>query len=160
MTVRREECDHAQITAQGRCLKCGLQFRLKWSANRWGIAAAVRRNIGLALVLAALLLVASRSFGSSFLQAAAAGTFVFFTSRVTFNLMELFSPHAFFQGPLKDLHRHSPYNILAPFRWFMVVGRAKFPIHASVYGQFQPGDAVLVEFLRWTKVPVAIYKAE
>lgn len=160
MTMRREDCDHAQITAQGLCVKCGLQFRLRWSASRLGIAAAVRRNVGLLLVVSGLLLVGSRSLGSQFLQAAAAGAFVFFGSRVTFNVVELITPHGFFQGPLKELRAYPPYNVLPPFRWFMVVGRAKFPVHARIYSQFEQGDLLLVEFLRSTRLPVAIYKAD
>ena len=158
-TLRREECDHSQITPQGRCVRCGLQFHLQWSATRWGIAVAARRNLGLGLIGVAVLLLWARLAGNNeTLQALALGVMVFFLSRVFFNIMELFSPHGFFQGPLKDLHPQGPFSVLAPFRTFMVVGRAKFPVSAAVYRQFTAGETVLVEFLRWSKVPVAVYR--
>ena len=50
------------------------------------------------------------------------------------------------------------WNVLAPKPYIAWVGRVRFPFDAEVYSHFNPGDTLLVEHLRWSRLPVAIYR--
>ncbi len=41
---------------------------------------------------------------------------------------------------------------------YAMVGRAKFPMDVELYSQFSMGETLLIEHLRWSRMPVAIYR--
>ncbi|MBM3939526.1 MAG: hypothetical protein FJ318_01260 [SAR202 cluster bacterium] len=158
MKVNREACDHAQITQEGRCVKCGLQFVEAWRESRYGRTAILRRNLALGIIIAALFVLAGNYYGPLWFNIGVAVA-VFFGARAMVGVNDLLTPRGFYQGRLQKLYPVWAFNIYSPHRTFMVVGKGKFPIARSVYEQFREGDLLLVEFLRWSKLPIALYKA-
>ena len=151
------ECRHLYLTGDATCVHCGMKFELAWSAPRNSITFPTIRNTGIALLCTALL-AASQAFGLTILgYAFLVGTVLFFT-RVLLGGLELFGKHGFVPGKLGPLVKRPVFNILLPKRYLTTVGFVRFPVDKDTHAQFNIGDTLLVEHLRWSRLPVAIYK--
>ncbi len=154
------ECRHLYLTRDGACVHCGMQFRLAWQASRSELLGPTKRNLLIAFAGLALLVV-TQLFGvvvgvplsSVFLVVA-----VLFFTRALLGGFELYARHGFVPGKLGPIYRRSPYNPLPPKRYITSLGPVRFPIDLSTYRQFEQDDTLLFEHLRWSRLPVAIYK--
>jgi len=150
------ECRHLYLTGDATCVHCGMKFELAWAAERRSLTFPTIRN-ALIAVTSAVLLAASNAFGIPFLPYLfLVGTVLFFT-RVLFGGIELFGRHGFVPGKLGPLVKRPPTNILLPKPYLATVGIVRFPMDREAHERFNVGDTVLVEHLRWSRLPVAIY---
>ena len=155
------ECRHLYLTRDATCVHCGMRFRLAWQSSRQDLLRPTTRNLVIALGGTALL-VASQLFGlvvggfplsSVFLVVA-----VLFFTRSTLGGLELLGRHGFVPGRLGPIYRRGQYNPLPPKRYITNLGPVRFPIDLETYRHFKEGDTLLFEHLRWSRLPVAIYK--
>ncbi len=155
------ECRHLYLMRDAVCVHCGMQFRLAWQSPQRDLLRPTTRNLLIAVAGMALLVV-TQIFGvavggltlsSLFLVVAA----LFFT-RAALGGWELYIRHGFVPGRLGPIYPRSAWNPLPPKRYLTSLGRVRFPIDLSTYQQFKEGDTLLIEHLRWSRLPVAIYK--
>ncbi len=155
------ECRHLYLTRDATCVHCGVQFRLAWASERRELLRPATRNLVIALASVALLAV-TQVFGvavqgfqvsSIFLMVA-----VLFFTRSLLGGFELYRRHGFVPGRLGPIVRRSSFNPLPPKPYVTTLGRVRFPIDLETYLQFEPGETLLIEHLRWSRLPVAIYK--
>ena len=78
---------------------------------------------------------------------------VFTMTRLIMSLAERAVPRQFRVGILEQVGNKSQFNILANKPFVGVVSRIKFQMNSEVLSAVEPGDLVLVEFLRWTRLP-------
>ncbi len=153
------QCRHLYLTREATCVHCGMRFRLTWTApQRWIVFPSARN--GAITVMLVLLMAAAGTLGigvaTPFLLAGA----VAFGLRAGLGGMELFMRHQFTPGVLGRLQARSPINILAPKRHLGWVGAVRFPMDPALHARFAEGDTLLVEYLRWSRLPVAVYRGE
>ena len=79
---------------------------------------------------------------------------VFTMTRLIMSLAERAVPRQFRVGIVEQVGNKSQFNILANKPFVGVVSRIKFQMNSEVLSAVEPGDLVLVEFLRWTRLPV------
>ncbi len=154
------ECRHLYLTRDATCVHCGLQFRLAWSSDRKDLIRPTTRNLVFA-VIAVALLVPAQAFpigGSSLLASVFLVVAVLFFTRTLLGGFELYARHGFVPGKLGPIARRHPLNPMPPKPYVTTLGRVRFPIDLATYRQFQEGDTLLIEHLRWSRLPVAIYK--
>lgn len=151
------ECMHLYLTRDAQCVHCGMQFRLAWSADRGWLMAPLRKNLTIGIG-SALLMGASYSLGIDFVAMIFLFATVYFFVRSFFGTTEVFMKHRFSPGRLGEIIPRSKFNIIAMKPAVAWVGPARYPIDIQVYSQFTPGDTLLVEYMRWSRVPVAIYR--
>ncbi len=155
------DCRHLYLTRDATCVHCGVQFRLAWASERRALLRPTTRNLVIALASVALLAVSQLlgvqvqgfQVSSIFLMVA-----VLFFTRSLLGGFELYTRHGFVPGRLGPIVRRSPYNPLPPKPYVTTLGRVRFPIDLATYQQFEPGETLLIEHLRWSRLPVAIYK--
>lgn len=151
------ECLHLYLTRDATCVHCGMKFGLAWSADRDWLTSPLRRNImyggGAFLVTIALWLLTV-----PLLPLVALFLGVYFFVRVFFGTTETFMKHRFVPGKLGVLVPRGQFNIAAMKPAYAWVGRGKFPMDIELYSQFAEGETLLVEHLRWSRLPVAIYR--
>ena len=153
------ECRHLYLTGDATCVHCGMQFKLAWSAERNWLLWPLFRNGGFG-VFFTLILVATQASGFPLLPSAALVGSVLFFTRAFLGVVETMMRHGFVPGRLGPLLKRQPFNPLPPKPAVTVVGRVRFPIDRQTYEQFAPGDTLLVEHLRWSRLPVAIYRGQ
>jgi hypothetical protein len=83
---------------------------------------------------------------------------IYFFVRALLGTVETFMKHGFVPGKLGALVSRGRINLSAMKPAYAMIGRVKFPMDQTVYGQFAVGDTLLVEHLRWSRLPVAIYR--
>ena len=79
---------------------------------------------------------------------------VFTMTRFIMALAERAVPRQFRVGVLEQIGSRNSLNILASKPFVAVVAKVKFQINSEVLSSIEPGDIVLVEFLRWTRFPI------
>lgn len=155
------ECRHLYLTRDATCVHCGMQFRLAWESMRRDLIRPTTRNFAIAAAGVALLAL-SQVFGLTvggfplstvFLLVA-----VLFFTRALLGGFEMYAKHGFVPGRLGPIVRRQRLNPLPPKPYVTSLGRVRFPIDLETYQQFEPGDTLLIEHLRWSRLPVAIYK--
>ena len=154
------ECRHLYLTRDATCVHCGMQFRLAWASERRDLVKPTTRNVMIAVV-AVVLMALSLAFplgGSSLVANGFLVIAVYFFTRTLLGGFELYARHGFVPGKLGTIVRRHPLNPLPPKPYVTVLGRVRFPIDLAVYRLFEEGDTLLIEHLRWSRVPVAIYK--
>ena len=143
------------------CIHCNMQFKLEWTSVRKDLIRPATRNLALAFTATALLVV-SQLFGlqlgafpisSVFLMIA-----VLFFTRSVLGGFELWTRHGFVPGRLGPIVRRNRINPLPPKPYVTTLGPVRVPIELATYRLFDPGDTLLIEHLRWSRIPVAIYK--
>ncbi len=156
-----DECRHLYMQRSegsgATCIHCGMQFNLAWSADRRSITFPTIRNTAIMAVsgglLAAFALLGVTPLAYVFLM-----VMVLFFTRVLLGGMEMFGHHGFVPGRLGPLIKRPFWNVLIPKPYLVDVGRVRFPIDKDAYDHFKVSDTVLVEHLRWSRLPVAIYQ--
>jgi hypothetical protein len=83
---------------------------------------------------------------------------VYFLVRAFFGIMEIFMKHRFSPGKLGAFIPVPWWNIATMKRGIVWIGRTKYPMDIKTYSQFTEGETLLVEYLRWSRLPVAIYR--
>ena len=154
------ECRHLYLTGEAKCVHCGMQFRLAWASERGDLIKPTTRNLIFA-VIAVVLLVPAQAFpigGSSILASVFLVIAVLFFTRTLLGGFELYARHGFVPGRLGPIAKRHPLNPLPPKQYVTALGRVRFPIDLSTYRLFEQGDTLLIEHLRWSRLPVAIYK--
>ena len=163
------ECRHLYLTRNARqaeaeaqyaatCVHCGIQFRLAWQSSRPSLLWPMQRNLIIAIV-GVVLMVASRLIGQALPESLFLVVAVLFFTRSALGGFELFlGRHGFVPGRLGPVYRRSPYNPFPPKRYITNLGVVRFPIDLETYRRFEEGDTLLFEHLRWSRLPVAIYK--
>ena len=150
---------HQDIAAS--CIHCNMQFKLVWTSIRKDLIRPATRSLIFALT-ATVVLVISQLLGlqlgafpisSVFLMIA-----VLFFTRSVLGGFELWTRHGFIPGILGPIVRRNRINPLPPKPYITTLGAVRFPIDLSTYRLFEQGDTLLIEHLRWSRVPVAIYK--
>lgn len=154
------ECRHLYLTRDATCVHCGIQFRLEWASDRKDLIKPTTRNLIFA-VIAVILLAPAQAFpigGTSILASVFLVIAVLFFTRTLLGGFELYVRHGFVPGKLGPIARRHPMNPLPPKPFVTALGRVRFPIDLSTYRLFEEGDTLLIEHLRWSRLPVAIYK--
>jgi len=109
-----------------------------------------------------VLLVVTQLFGVAFGPIGLSSIFlmvaVLFFARALLSGFELYARHGFVPGRLGPLVGRRRFNPLPPKPYVTTLGRVRFPIDLETYQQFEQGDTLLIEHLRWSRLPVAIYK--
>jgi hypothetical protein len=153
----RGECMHLYLTRDATCVHCGMKFGLAWTADRKWLTRPLQRNllmgIGGFLLMGATTALQVPVVPLLFLFAGA-----YFFVRALLGTLEAFLKHRFVPGKLGALVPRAPYNLAAMKPAVAWVGTVKFPMDETVYRQFNPGDTLLIEHLRWSRIPVAIYR--
>ena len=162
------ECRHLYLTrgsdaemVAARCVHCGLLFRLAWQSDSADLIAPTKRNVLLAAAGLALfagttafpVLLGGINISSLFLVVA-----VLFFTRAALGGFELRVRHGFVPGKLGPLYRRARWNPLPPKPFVTSLGPVRFPIDIETHHRFEVGDTLLFEHLRWSRMPVAIYK--
>ena len=150
------ECMHLYL-AHATCVHCGMQFDLAWQAPRNWLTAPLRKN--LTLGFAAFILVAAAyagavdCFAMAFLFVG-----IYFLVRALFGTAEMFTKHRFVPGKLGAIVSRGRFNITAMKPAYVFVGTVKFPMDIDLYSKFREGDTLLIEHLKWSRLPIAIYR--
>jgi hypothetical protein len=152
------ECLHLYMTREATCAHCGMHFALAWQAGQGWITSPLRKNMMLALVSGSAYLFLRFGGVDGLMQALLLVAGVLFLTRTILGGLEPFARHGFVPGKLGTLYTRSRLNLLAPKPNVAEIGRVKFPLDKDTYYQFKEGDTLLVEHLRWSRLPVAIYK--
>jgi hypothetical protein len=151
------ECLHLYLTRDAKCVHCGMQFGLAWSADRDWLTKPLRRNIifglGSFVIFGVLFLLQVTLIPLVLLFLG-----VYFFVRVFFGTVETFMKHRFVPGKLGVLIPRGQFNVGAMKPAYAYIGRAKFPMDIELYSQFSEGETLLVEHLRWSRLPIAIYR--
>ena len=151
------QCLHLYLTGEATCVHCGMKFNLAWQPPRGTLLRPTLKNLMLGLVSGALMLIVQAAgiglLGSLFLIG-----LVLFMTRVILGVLEIYARHVFVPGVLGPLTKRAPYNIIAPKQYMALVGRIRFPMDQETHAHFNEGDTLLVEHLRWSRLPVAIYR--
>ena len=148
---------HLYLTRDATCVHCGMKFGLAWQAERNWLTAPLRKNLGIGF--AAFVVVAGAFVGGIDLLALAfmfAG--VYFMIRALFGTVETFLKHRFTPGRLGMIVPRGRYNITALKPAYAFVGCVKFPVDLDLYSRFSQDETLLVEYLKWSRLPVAIYR--
>lgn len=153
----RGECMHLYLTRDATCVHCGMRFGLAWTAERNWLTAPLRRNLTIAI---GGFLVTGLGFGLNVTLLALGALFVgiYFMIRSTLGTVETFMKHGFVPGRLGTLIPRARFNPSNSKAWYALVGRVKFPLDEGVYSHFERGETLLVEHLKWSRLPVAIYR--
>lgn len=151
------ECMHLYLTRDATCVHCGMKFGLAWQADRNWLTRPLRKN--LVIGFAAFALVAA-GYAAAVDLMAMGFLFVgiFFLIRALLGTAETFMKHRFSPGKLGDIVPRPWFAVTALKPAFAFVGRVKFPMDLQLYSQFGAGETLLVEYLKWSRLPVAIYR--
>lgn len=153
----RGECMHLYLTRDATCVHCGMKFGLAWAAERDWLTKPLRKN--LALGFGSFVVVAAAYLTSvSFVAMAFLFIGMYFLVRALFGTAETFMKHRFVPGKLGTIVPRGKLNITALKPAYAYVGVVKFPVDLELYSQFQQGETLLIEYLRWSRMPVAIYR--
>lgn len=147
---------HLYLTSDATCVHCGLKFDLAWRPQRGEVMRPTLRNLVLGLTSGGLMALATATVGAPIDTLFLIGLVLFMT-RVILGVLEMYARHVFISGVLGPLVKRAPYNIIAPLGHAAMVGRVKFPMGRETHSHFQEGETLLVEHLRWSRIPVAIY---
>jgi len=151
------ECMHLYLTRDATCVHCGMRFGLAWSAERSWLISPVRRNLALAIG-GFLVTGAGFTMNVSLLALGALFVGIYFMIRAVLGTVETFLKHGFVPGRLGTLIPRMAFNPTNAKPATALVGRVKFPFDETVYGHFERGETLLVEHLKWSRLPVAIYR--
>ncbi len=151
------QCRHLYLTGDATCAHCGMKFRLEWHSERAGLLRPTVRNLAFGAAAGALLLAAQVMLGQGVFTALFLVAMVLFFTRTVLGGLEVFARHGFIPGTLGPLLKRARFNPLAPKPYVTHIGRVKFPIDKEAHERFKEGDTLLVEHLRWSRLPVAIY---
>ena len=154
------ECNHAGITPEGQCVLCGVQFVFAWRESTASLFALLLRNMAGVLVFLALFGVTRGPEDGGTLEAILLAAAVFFIARALLSGLDLLSPHSFFQGALGELKPRPAYHVLAIKSNMVQIGTLRFPMSPATYERLQPGQTLLVEALRFSRMPVALYRID
>lgn len=152
------ECRHLYLTGEVVCVHCGIKFALAWASERGGLLRPSIRNLVYAGISGGLMAATQATLGGGPLSSLLLVATVLFFTRTFLHGLEIFGRHRFVPGVLGLIFRRSRFNILAVKPYIAMVGMLKVPIDLSTYEHFRPGDTLLIEHLRWSRLPVAIYK--
>ena len=108
----------------------------------------------------ALLVLALGVSAGGFLAALSVGLGVFLGARATFNIMDFVGPRGLYQGTVGPLIPGSPFSLFASRNASFIVGQTRFPIERRAYELLQEGEVVLVEFFRFTRLPLTISRVQ
>ena len=155
------DCRHLYLTREATCVHCGIRFRLAWQSDRSHLVRPTTRNIFIGMG-GAVMVAVTTLFGGVVIGGFAISTVflmisVLFFTRGLLGGFELYAKHGFVPGKLGPIVRRSPFNPLPPKPYATSLGRVRFPIDLATYQLFEPGDTLLIEHLRWSRLPVAIY---
>jgi hypothetical protein len=117
----------------------------------------VRSVLALALISIGLGVLAVGS-DSALMGAFTVAVVVFLGARLTYSIMGLAQAHNLYFGNLGPLRPKSPLTFGKGKDANAVVGIRRFPMDRATYELFRPGEGVIIESLRWTNYPVAIYR--
>jgi hypothetical protein len=151
------ECMHLYLTRDATCVHCGMKFGLAWQADRNWLTRPLRKNLGIGFISFALVGGAFLS-GVDFVAMAFLFIGIYFIVRALFGTTETFMKHRFVPGKLGVIVPRGRYNVTALKPAITYVGSVKFPIDLDVYSQFREGETLLIEYLKWSRLPVAIYR--
>ena len=151
------ECMHLYLTRDAQCVHCGMQFRLAWSADRNWLTAPLRKNLTIGIA-SALLMGVGFALALSFVAYLFLFATVYFMVRSFFGTAEVFMKHRFSPGKLGDLVPRSKINVTSMKPAIVWIGVVRYPFDEETYRKFTPGDTLLVEYMRWSRIPVAIYR--
>ncbi len=148
---------HLYLTRDATCVHCGMKFGLAWTANRNWLTAPLRKNI--LLGFAAFIVVAVAYAGAVDLLAfASLAIGIYFMVRGLFGTLETFMKHRFVPGKLGVIIPRAWFNVAAMKPACAFIGSVKFPVDVALYSEFREGETLLIEHLRWSRLPVAIYR--
>lgn len=148
---------HLYLTRDATCVHCGMKFGLAWQADRGWLTAPLRKN--LIIGFASFILVAGAYVGAiDFFAMAFLFVGIYFLIRALFGTTETFMKHRFVPGKLGMIVPRGRYNITALKPAYAFVGSVKFPMDLALYSQFSQGETLLIEYLKWSRLPVAIYR--
>ncbi len=154
----QENCQHPNIDNTGRCHACGIQFRPIWNEERrWLVIQTARSVAALALISIGLGVLAVSS-NSGIMGAFTIAVVVFLGARLTYSIMGLMQAHNLYYGNLGPLQPRSPLGFGKGKDAWAVVGRRRFPMDRAIYAMLEPGEGLIIESLRWTNLPVTIYR--
>lgn len=159
MTERldKDACNHRYLSPERICQTCGMRFEQVWEEAAFAKWQPVVRIL---LFAFAGVLLAGYSVGSGGGLIAAlfvAGT-VFFFTRAIMALAERYTPRQFRVGHLDQIGQRSPISILSHKPFIAYVAGVRFQLDARAADLLNPGDVLLVEFLRWTRLPMIWYR--
>jgi hypothetical protein len=151
------ECLHLYLTKDATCVHCGMKFGRVWEAKRAWITHPLRKNLVLGFAAFALVVV---GYVSEIPFVAMGFLFVgiFFLIRALLGTAETFMNHRFSPGKLGAIVPRPWYAVTALKPAFAFVGNVKFPMDMEVYSQFNEGETLLIEYFKWSRLPVAIYR--
>lgn len=152
------ECRHLYLTSEGTCVHCGMRFHLVWTSNRAALLRPTTKNLMFAVGGAVLMAVSQATGQPGIFTSLLLVVAIFFFTRSLLGGAELYFRHGFVPGKLGPLVRRGRFNPLLPKPYVTTIGAVRFPIDLETYEQFSPGDTLLVEHLRWSRLPVAVYR--
>lgn len=148
---------HLYLTRDATCVHCGMKFGLAWQADRAWLTRPLQKNLGIGF--GSFILVAGAYVGNvGFVAMAFLFVGIYFLVRALLGTTETFLKHRFTPGRLGMIVPRGRYNITALKPAYAFVGSVKFPVDLDLYSQFSQDETLLVEYLKWSRLPVAIYR--
>ena len=153
----KQTCTHRYLSPQRRCHECGMQFRVVYEEARFGLwrpaFAAVLFGMG-TLLLTALAFVNDLGI----FRALLVGLTVFWLVRAMMATADMFVPRQFRVGELGPIGPRGVLSIFAVKPLIAPVAGYRFQFDLRLRERLNEGDVVLVEFMRWTKLPAIWYR--
>ena len=155
--IDKDACHHRYISPERKCQTCGMRFERVWSE---GPVASWQPLVRVLLFAGAGLMLAGYSVGSGggLLAAFFVALTVFFLTRAIMAFAERFIPRAFRVGRLDHIGPRRVLSLLSHKPLVAHVAGVRFQLDARAAELLRPGDLLLVEFLRWTRLPVILYR--
>jgi hypothetical protein len=155
--IPKDECGHGYISPKRRCQVCDMAFNLVWTESPYGLWQPPLRN-GLFAGGSFMLTAFTIGTGGGTLAAIFVALTVFFAVRTVMSLSERFLPLQLRVGPYGPAGPRSPLSLLSHKPFVSYVAGVRFQLDAQVIELLRESDIVLVEFRRWTRLPVAWYR--
>ncbi len=155
--IPKDECGHGYISPEHRCQVCGMEFTVVWAESPYGLWQPAIRNALFAGGSFMLMAFAISSGGGTLAAVFVAAT-VFFSVRTVMSFTERFVPPQLRVGPFGPVRPRSPLSLLSHKPLVAYVARVRFQLDVRVAELLRDGDIVLVEFRRWTRLPVTWYR--
>ena len=134
-----------------------MHFVLAWQSERSALLRPTTRNVAFAIG-SALIVAASQATGQGFLSTVFLFAAVLFFARAILGGAEMYFRHGFVPGKLGPLVKRARFNPLTPKPYMTAISGVRFPIDKETHEQFELGETLLIEHLRWSRMPVAIYR--
>ena len=153
-----DQCFHTNLSPELICHGCGMRFLPIYEETPFGLWLPVLRAGLLGVGFFFFSAYASVQLNSLLFAAIFVSIAVFFLVRAIRSVTEKHIPRLLRVGKVGQIRPRGPFSFTATKPMTAPVAGLRFQMDAKLYGTLNEGDVVVVEFLRWSRLPTAWYR--